>query len=421
MKIELHLLQNFAPSNLNRDDTGAPKDCELGGYRRARISSQCQKRAVREAFRLEGLIAEGDLAARTKRLVHEVAAVLVREFKHPEADARAVALGALEGVGLGRNKKGTGEDAWKTQYLLFIPRRIVAALAGVLHAHWEKLVGMAVSVGEDEVAPTAESEPAKGKGGKAAKKDAKAAKKDAKAAYPKDVQKAVEKLLQDARSSADLGLFGRMIADKPEWNVEASCQVAQAISTHKVQMDFDFFTAVDDFKPGDTAGSDMMGTVQFNSSCFYRYAVLDVAALASNLDQGDAKEHQALLRTAVLAFLQAFSSAIPTGKQNSMAAHNPPSYILAVVREKGAPVALTNAFLKPARPRVDQGVELDLVDDSIDKLERYLERMEENLEGATLLAWADRDIAKPARGVQRKGKRKELFAEVLARAVGGGS
>lgn len=421
MKIELHVLQNFAPSNLNRDDTGAPKDCELGGYRRARISSQCQKRAVREAFRLDGLVPEGDLAARTKRLVHEVASLLVKEHKHPEAEARAVALGAVEGVGLGRNKKGTGEDAWKTQYLLFVPRRVVAALARLLHEHWEKLSGLASSgagEGAEESAP-AEAEPAKGKGAKKdAKKDAKAAKKDAKAAYPKDVQEAVEKLLQDARSSVDLALFGRMIADKPDWNVEASCQVAQAISTHKVQMDFDFFTAVDDFKPGDTAGSDMMGTIQFNSSCFYRYAVLDVAALTSNLDQGDTKEGKALLQTAVSAFLKAFSSAIPTGKQNSMAAHNQPSYLLAVVRKQGASVSLTNAFLKPARPRGD---DTDLVDDSILKLEGYLERMDEFLEGATLLTWADRDLVKPIKGVQRKAKMKDLFAEVLAQAAGGGS
>jgi CRISPR system Cascade subunit CasC len=47
MFIELHILQNFAPSNLNRSDTGAPKDCEFGGHRRARISSQCLKRAIR--------------------------------------------------------------------------------------------------------------------------------------------------------------------------------------------------------------------------------------------------------------------------------------------------------------------------------------------------------------------------------------
>ena len=58
MFVELHLLQNFAPSNLNRDDTGAPKDCEFGGYRRARISSQCLKRAIRTEFKNGQLLAE---------------------------------------------------------------------------------------------------------------------------------------------------------------------------------------------------------------------------------------------------------------------------------------------------------------------------------------------------------------------------
>ena len=68
MRIEVHVLQNFAPSNLNRDDTGSPKDAEFGGYRRARISSQCIKRAVRNYFKSENLIPPANRAVRTKRL-----------------------------------------------------------------------------------------------------------------------------------------------------------------------------------------------------------------------------------------------------------------------------------------------------------------------------------------------------------------
>ena len=93
MKIELHLLQNFAPSNLNRDDTGAPKDCDFGGYRRARISSQCFKRAIRQAFaehQLFGKETDEMLAARTKRLVDE-AARLAAEKGKSESDAQRFA------------------------------------------------------------------------------------------------------------------------------------------------------------------------------------------------------------------------------------------------------------------------------------------------------------------------------------------
>lgn len=52
MILELHLIQNFAPSNLNRSDTGSPKDCTFGGHRRARISSQSFKRTIRRRVEL---------------------------------------------------------------------------------------------------------------------------------------------------------------------------------------------------------------------------------------------------------------------------------------------------------------------------------------------------------------------------------
>src|SRR6185503_11754224 len=102
------------------------------------------------------------------------------------------------------------------------------------------------------------------------------------------------------------------LADLPERNISAACQVAHALSTNKVSMEFDYYTAIDDRKPDDTAGADMIGTVEFNSACFYRYANLDVDQLRANL--GD---DTALARQTVEAFVRASVSAIPTGKQNS--------------------------------------------------------------------------------------------------------
>src|SRR5262249_33379271 len=145
----------------------------------------------------------------------------------------------------------------------------------------------------------------------------------------------------DGGRAADLALFGRMIANLPERNVEAACQVAHAISTNKMEMEFDFYTAVDDLKPEDTAAAHMLGTVEFHSACFYRYANVDTTQLLTNLGR-DAD----LARGTLQAFLRASVAAIPTGKQNSMAAHNPPSLVLIVVRERGQ-WNLANAFLKP--------------------------------------------------------------------------
>src|SRR5690348_10921870 len=100
MFIELHLLQNFAPANLNRDDTGAPKDCEFGGHRRARISSQCLKRAIRREFQSGALLSDEHLSHRTKRLIEELADRLAKAGKDRQ-QAQAVAAVAVKGIGLG--------------------------------------------------------------------------------------------------------------------------------------------------------------------------------------------------------------------------------------------------------------------------------------------------------------------------------
>ena len=145
--------------------------------------------------------------------------------------------------------------------------------------------------------------------------------------------------LLDGGKAIDLALFGRMLANMPEKNQHASCQVAHAISSHTVEREFDFYTAMDHLKPEDTAGADMMGTIEFNSACFYRYAVIDWEKLVANL-QGDTD----LATKGLQAFLDGFVVAEPTGKQNSFAAHNAPEFVAVSVRRNTAPRNLANAF-----------------------------------------------------------------------------
>jgi CRISPR system Cascade subunit CasC len=348
MKLELHILQNFAPSNLNRDDTGSPKDCELGGVRRSRISSQCFKRAIRSAFEEHQLVPPDERAARTKRLVDEVATrVTAINSSIEPAKARLGATRALEAGGL-----KTDEETSKTQYLLFMPRRSLDALARLVVEKLEVLSAEAPTKTEDEK-----------KGNKA--KSAKAAKAEAKQGADPEVKKLVEKILEDGARTPELALFGRMIADRPDWNVDAACQVAHAISTNRVAVEFDFYTAIDDLKQNDTAGSDMMGTVAFNSACFYRYLVVDVGELVRNLGGDDAALAQA--KRTVEAFVRAAVLAIPTGKQNSMAAQNLPSLVLCDVRNQAEPRSLANAFVEAVRPSRDG----DLVTLSALRLAKY--------------------------------------------------
>ncbi|MCA9878635.1 MAG: type I-E CRISPR-associated protein Cas7/Cse4/CasC [Thermomicrobiales bacterium] len=331
MLLELHMLQNFAPSNLNRDDTGSPKDCDFGGVRRARISSQCQKRAIREAFRSSALLPAENLGVRTKRLAEAVARRLTA-LGHPEDEARQVAEAAIAGVGLGLK-------AGETEYLIFLGDDEIAAIASACHDNWDALTGAATG--------------------------ARTSKKEAKAAVPKELAAALGKALAGDRA-ADVALFGRMLADLPARNRDAACQVAHALSTNAVSMEFDFFTAVDDLKPAaEDVGAGMLGTVEFNSSCYYRYANIDLGQLLENLG-GDTD----LARATVRAFLTAAVHAVPTGKQNSFAAQNPPSLVMGVVREDGA-WSLANAFVKPVRPTTDD----DLIGQSISALADYWKRL----------------------------------------------
>lgn len=307
--LEFHLIQNFAPSNLNRDDTGAPKDALFGGHRRARVSSQCFKRAVRLAASEHELLPAANRGVRTKRLKQ----LLVQSLSARPADEAAAKVEAvLASAGLKLKDDG------KTEYLLFLGDGEIAALSALIDQHW------------DEVTVSTE----------------KKSKKDAKAGAPADLGKKVKALMNGGKA-VDVALFGRMLADLPAVNQDAACQVAHAISTHRVEREFDYFTAVDDKGDDDETGAGMIGQVEFNSATFYRYAVLDLHKLLANL-QNDRE----LALSAVQAFTLALARAIPTGKQNSFAAHNPPEFVGICLRHT-APMNLANAFEQPVAPRRD--------------------------------------------------------------------
>ena len=312
--LELHILQNFAPSNLNRDDTGSPKDAVFGGARRSRISSQCLKRSMRTYVREHQLLPRENMAERSRLFNTELCERLVSEGKDKEVAEKVVET-ALAGLGLKLDKKKE-----HTEYLIFLGGQELDRLAQLVLENWEELETVALTK--------------------------KAKSKDKKEAVSKELAKALNSAVRkrgEGGDAVDVALFGRMLADRPELNQDAACQVAHAISTHKIAKDFDYFTAVDELKKDeDDAGAAMLGTTEFNSSCFYRYLAIDLALLKQNL-QDDTE----LLERGLKAFVEAGIKAIPTGKQNSFAAHNPPSFVALRYRQDAAPVNMANAFEKP--------------------------------------------------------------------------
>ncbi len=316
MFIELHLIQNFAPANLNRDDTNNPKDCDFGGVRRARISSQCFKRAVREDPHFAQTTAV-PISDRTKLLKREISERLVAAG----LEADQALLRADEFSKHYSSKKGKMDED-QTLVLLFLSQAEVEEAARGLKEAGE----------------------------------------------PAEIKKFAEDFAKNTKNrpgAPDIALFGRMLADRPETNIDAACQVAHAISTHAVNMDMDFFTAVDDLQTKEETGAGMMGLTGFNSSCFYRYASIDFNQLVRNLS-----DDVPLARKTVEAFLKASMYAVPTGKQNSYAAQNPPSFYMTVIRQDGGAWSMANAFEKPVSPSQN-----GLVHASIQALDRYWDKL----------------------------------------------
>jgi CRISPR system Cascade subunit CasC len=243
--------------------------------------------------------------------------------------------------------------------------------------------------------------------------------------------KEIEERIKAAPISADIALFGRMLAEQPGRNTDGSCQVAHPISTHKVDMEMDFYTAVDDLNPAAEPGAGMMGVVGFNSACYYRYALVDRDQLARNLAQKtererkngewqwvqqlEAKDYQEADKV-IKAFLEAMVYAIPTGKQNSFAAQNLPSFGLFVRREGGVPISLANAFARPVRTMKDDD---DLVGLSVERLTKHWDALKKAYGEQGVKATACFQIEQEGRLNGLSGSDRETVQEAIKAVVKG--
>ena len=315
--VDFHVLQTVPPSCVNRDDTGSPKTAVYGGTTRARVSSQAWKRAVRLMFREELLSAE-QLGDRTKKVLQVLAQEISRAA--PGSDAEKMAKRVLDNAGLNLSKKGGDLDA-----LFFLS-----------HAQAKALAALAIEGSAD--------------------------KKAYHAALDRD-------------PSIDMALFGRMVASDPSLNYDAAAQVAHSISTHRVQNEYDYFTAVDDCAPEDNAGAGHLGTVEYNSATLYRYATVNVRELLGHLGKEGAA-------TAVKAFAEAFIRSMPTGKQNTFANRTLPDAVYVTVRVD-QPVNLCGAFEQAVPPSPNGYVEA-----SKQRLTAYAQQVYEDFAGTPLRAFA---------------------------------
>ena len=281
--LDIHAIQTLPPSNINRDDTGSPKTAQYGGVKRARVSSQSWKRAMRTYFYEQS--EQENVGVRTKEIVSFVARKIIEIDPSKEDEALSLAEKVINSAGV------KTKDA-KARALFFLGDKQARDLAN------------AAIDGNSDI-------------------------------------KYLQKILKD-NPAVDIALFGRMVADDPSLNEDASSQVSHAISTHSVDTEFDFFTAVDDLAPEENAGAGMLGTVEFNSSTLYRYANVAIHDFYRQL-----KDKDALINTSKL-FIKSFANSLPTGKVNTFANQTLPQFLMVSLRED-RPVNLVSAFEDPIK------------------------------------------------------------------------
>jgi len=341
MLIELHMIQNHSPANLNRDDLGAPKTCYFGGYLRSRISSQCLKRSIRHSEEFKGAGLKGGI--RTRRLAEHL-----RELAGGDEEFLQRAMNVMKELGFksgdGKKSKAKGEEedeqkSDESKAAIFIAESATKGMIDLLRG---------MKKGEE-----------------------------------KKVGRRFAELIVEHTAVPDLALCGRMLEPaaegkelwkKLEKNVEAALQANHAMSTHEARPEVDYFTLADD-KKGEDAGAALIGEAMFNSACFYKYFSIHWEQLLKNL-----KEQDELAAHTVGAFLRGAALTTPTGKQNSFAAHNPPDGIL--VEFKSSPVSYANAFVKPVRVG-----ERDLVGQSIAELAKYVSQYEQGYDKPDARFW----------------------------------
>jgi CRISPR system Cascade subunit CasC len=295
--VQLHILTSYPPANLNRDDLGRPKTAQMGGVNRLRISSQSLKRAWRTSDAFKAAL-NGHIGTRTKEMGIEIhSALLAKGIVEKNAREWAKAIAEQFGKLKSDKKADKNEDLHIEQLAHFSPEERDA-----IHALVDRIAQTQQAPSEDDL-----------------------------------------KLLRAQHSAVDIALFGRMLASSPAYNTEAAAQVAHAITVHQVQVEDDYFTAVDDLNNGkDDVGAAHIGESGFGAGVFYLYVCINRELLERNL--GD----KALANKALDALLHAATKVSPTGKQNSFASRAYASYVLA---EKGEqqPRSLSLAFLKPVR------------------------------------------------------------------------
>jgi CRISPR system Cascade subunit CasC len=302
--INIHTLISHPSSMMNRDDSGLQKTAIFGGTTRSRISSQCLKRAIRQSDIYRKTVDE--VSIRTNKF-DELLDLCVKEL--PDTDKKVIE-DVLVNLG-SKVKKEKNKESGET-------KRVFDAVQPYALGAIKEAISM--------------------------------------------VQEGVElKALKNIPHipTIDVALSGRMDASCPERNVEAAMSVAHSLTTHNSDIEVDWFTACDDLAE---QGSGHIGTTEFSSGVFYRYASINLDLLAENI-QKSKQELSDIINTVVRCFAQVS----PSAKQKTFAAYNHADFVM--VTQSDQPLSLANAFRSAIKNKSD------VMEESIHSLISHYEKL----------------------------------------------
>ncbi|MBC8177536.1 MAG: type I-E CRISPR-associated protein Cas7/Cse4/CasC [Deltaproteobacteria bacterium] len=349
--LELHIIQSVPVACLNRDDLNSPKTAIFGGVQRARVSSQSWKRAIREmAKEMDSSLFKGN---RSRRMVYELTTKL--ESKDVAKDIAVIIAEQVAGIVETLDSKKDSDGFKKIKTLMFFSDAEYDAIANAItddiKESAETVVSSsnAVEAHKENLKKIDNNKDEQEKAKKKLENLEKEMEKNKKALLKAFNDKSIKAAIKSAqlKDAADIALFGRMVASDHSLTVEAASMFSHALSTHKADNEIDFFAAVDDLQSKEESGAGMTSTLEFNSATYYRFAALNLDMLADkeHLDALTHEERQSVVRT----FVEATVKAIPGARKNTMNGNTLPVYVLGIVREKGHPVQLVNAFESPVR------------------------------------------------------------------------
>jgi len=367
--INYHILISHSPSCLNRDDMNMQKSAIFGGKRRVRISSQSLKRTIRTSDYYETKF--GEASIRTKHLD-----LLKDEFLKDEEIKKEysdVIQDALERFVKTQVTTEENDDDQSDEEKEKKPEKKLA-VAPWIKEEFKILCRIVKEVREAGLTPE-EKEKAQ-KDHDKQKKPKKGEKKPPEYFEGQIIDKKIEAKMKDNKkallaavaSAKDVALSGRMATSGLMTTIDGALAVAHVITTHAVDADIDWFTAVDDLQE---LGSGHLDTQEFSSGVFYRYASLNLKQLQLNLglipdiDSGETQESRNAALDIAKHLLHLLTTEVPSAKQQSFAAHNLAD--LAMVSFSDIPVSLANAFEEPVKASAGGG----FLKPSVDALHAY--------------------------------------------------